>query len=405
MSVKERFLKYVGFDTASDPLSESYPSTEKQRALSAVLLQELAALGLTDTNVSEQGYVFGTLRASEAAKGCCAVGLIAHIDTSPDMPGNGIKPRIIKNYDGGDIVLNEQLGIVMRPAEFESLKTKLGEDLIVTDGTTLLGADDKAGIAEIMTALERIIQSEIPHREIKVAFTTDEEVGRGVDKFDVDAFGAEYGFTVDGGCVNAYSTETFNAASAAVYVHGLNIHPGSAKGKMKNAALIAMELQAMLPENERPETTEGREGFYHLGSIHGNEELCTLRYILRDHNAEKLAEKKRRMTEVCAEIDKKYGDGTAELVLSDSYSNMKQVLDNYPEIERRIVAAMKAAGVSSPENEPIRGGTDGSRLSFMGLPCPNLPTGGYNCHGKFEYASIDEMNTCVDIIIQLVMPD
>lgn len=404
MTASERLIAYAKYDTASDPDSASSPSTEKQKRLSEALARELAQLGLADARTDDYGYVYASLPASKGAESATAIGLIAHVDTSPDAPGANVRPRIVKNYQGGDITLNEQQGISLSPRDYPYVEDYRGQDLIVTDGTTLLGADDKAGVAEIMTALERIISEKLPHCALKIAFTPDEEVGRGVDHFDVKGFAAPYAYTVDGGLTDSYNIETFNAASAEVIIHGRNIHPGDAKGKMRNASLIAMEFNALLPEHMRPDRTEGREGFYHLCSVSGAEEECRLRYIVRDHDRAEFERKKQRLCDIKKQLDEKYVEGTVELHVCDSYYNMREVLDNYPEIAERAVKAMKAVGVAEPKAVPVRGGTDGSRLSFMGLPCPNLPTGGRNGHSRFEFTSVQELNKVVDMLLALVRP-
>lgn len=404
MRAYERFLNYVKIDTQSDHFSDACPSTEKQHDLQIVLERELAELGLSGIRRTETGYLYATLPATKGFENSEAVGLIAHVDTSPDISGANVNPRIIESYDGGPLVLDRDGKYVLSPDRFPSLLKYIGQSLIVTDGTTLLGADDKAGVAEIITALERIIEQSIPHRELRICFTPDEEVGRGVDGFDADYFGAKHAYTVDGGSLDCYSIETFNAASAAVTVTGENIHPGSAKNKMKNSILYAMEFNSMLPEMERPDCTEGYEGFYHLDNISGDVEKCVMRYIIRDHDAAKLADKKEKMQTVASLLNGKYGEGTVELVIKDSYRNMREVLDGCPQVVERLVNAMKRAGIENPVALPVRGGTDGARLSFMGIPCPNMPTGGQNGHGRYEYISVEAMDKVVDIILGITAP-
>lgn len=400
MRAYERFLNYVKFDTASDPECSEHPSTKKQLELSKFLAAELKDLGLNEVEVTGAGYVLATLPATAGLEDRPTVGLIAHIDTSPDISGANVNPKIIENYNGGDIELGA--GYTLSPNEFPALLKHKGSSLIVTDGTTLLGADDKAGIAEIVAAVEQLIETGAPHGKIRIAFTTDEEVGRGVDCFDVKGFGADYAFTLDGGDLEYYACETFNAASAVIEIKGKNIHPGTAKGKMTNAAMLAMEYDRLLPEKERPEFTAGREGFFHLNSLTGCEENAKLKYIIRDHDREIFELRKQTAQSAADKLNEKYGDGTVTATITDSYYNMYEVLKNYPDIEGKIVAAMKAAGIENPKAEAVRGGTDGARLSFMGLPCPNLPTGGYNYHGRFEYISIEAMDTAVNIILELL---
>lgn len=401
MTVTERFLKYVTYNTQSCEESETVPSTPGQKLLGAELLKELLEMKLS-AHMDDKGYVYGELPATPGYENEPVIGLIAHMDTSESLKGDDIKPRMIKNYEGGDIVLNEERQIIMRVSEFPSLRDNIGKDLIVTDGTTLLGADDKAGVAEIMTLLQRLIDDpSIRHGKIKIAFTPDEEVGRGADYFDVEGFGAAYAYTVDGGEIGELEYENFNAASAVFTIHGINIHPGLAKGKMKNACLIAGELIAMLPANETPATTEGYEGFYHLNFIEGREEEATLKYIVRDHSMEKFKERKMFLEKVAEKLNARYGEGTVEVKIKDSYYNMKEKLEGHEYIIERAKNAMKAEGVT-PIIRPIRGGTDGARLSWQGLPCPNLSTGGYNFHGRFEYIPVQSMEKMVDILTRLV---
>ncbi len=401
MTVVERFLKYVGFDTQSDENSGESPSTGKQKILGAALAEELSALGLHNAHMDEHGYVYGWLPASPGCEGIPCVGLIAHMDTSPDAPGEGVKPRIVR-YEGGNLVLNQEKGIVMRAAEFESLGRYVGQELIVTDGTTLLGADDKAGVAEIFSCLEYLTtHPEVRHGRIAVGITPDEEVGQGADRFDVAGFGAAVAYTVDGGELGELEYENFNAASAKLTVHGFNIHPGSAKNKMKNALLIALELAGMLPPAETPAHTEGYEGFYHLNHLAGDETEARLSYIIRDHDREKFEARKAFLTAVAAFLNGKYGEGTVALELRDQYYNMREQIEPHMYLIHRARAAMEAVGVQ-PVEIPIRGGTDGARLSYEGLPCPNLSTGGVNFHGIFEYIPVPSLEKMVEVLVQLV---
>ena len=397
MTVSERFLRYVSFDTRSDEESETCPSTAKQKLLGAALVEEMLGMGIADAHMDENGYVYGTLPGDPSLP---TIGLIAHMDTSPDAPGNDIKARIVE-YTGGDIVLNEDENIVMKAESYESLANCLGKHLIVTDGTTLLGADDKAGIAEILTAVEILMASNIPHGIVKIGFTPDEEVGRGADLFDVEKFGADYAYTVDGGTVGELEYENFNAASARVEFKGLNIHPGSAKDKMINSQYIAMEFQSLLPVHQKPESTEGYEGFIHLTDMEGTVEHSTLRYIIRDHDMTLFQEKKKIMETAVNFLNEKYGWGTVQLHLRDSYFNMKEKIEPNMFIVQRAIQAMEEVGME-PLVVPIRGGTDGARLSFMGLPCPNLCTGGQNYHGRFEYIAIEDMELCTRLLVQIL---
>ena len=399
MKTYERFLNYVSYPTMSDDASETVPSSAKQLVLANALKDELLTLGLSDAYVDGYGYVYATLPANTEAE-VNTIGLIAHMDTSSEASDTNIKASIV-SYEGGDILLNEKENIVMTVADYPYLEKYIGQHLIVSDGTTLIGADDKAGIAEIMTALEKIIASKIPHGKIRVAFTPDEEIGRGADHFNVEGFDADYAYTVDGGALGELEYENFNAASAKIEIHGVSIHPGSAKDKMKNAALIACELNALLPANEIPAKTEGYEGFHHLIDIQGETEEAVSKYIIRDHSKEKFAAIKAEFESVAAALNAKYGDGTVELIIRDSYYNMKEVLLDKMYVVERATAAMERLGMT-PHSVPIRGGTDGARLSFMGLPCPNLPTGGGNYHSRFEYVSVDAMEKCAELVVEIV---
>ena len=396
-SVLDRFLRYVRFDTQSDEFSETCPSTDKQRVLGAALVGEMKAIGISDAYMDENGYVYGTVPGDPTLP---TIGLIAHMDTSPDASGANVKPRVVE-YDGSDILLNEELGMYLSEANFPALKHRRGKHLVVTDGTTLLGADDKAGIAEIMTVAEFLLTTKMNHATLKIGFTPDEEIGRGADLFNVEAFGADFAYTVDGGAAGELEYENFNAASAKAVFHGLNIHPGSAKDKMVNSQQIAMEFHSLLPAQQRPEHTQGYEGFIHLTDMVGEVEKSTLRYIIRDHDMVKFEEKKSAMELVADFINRKYGVGTCELTIRDSYFNMKQHIEPVMYVIDRAKAAMKAVGME-PKEMPIRGGTDGARLSYMGLPCPNLCTGGQNYHGRFEYAVVEEMEACAKILVEIL---
>ena len=399
MELKERFLKYVGFDTQSDPESEKFPSTDKQLVLFRYLAEEMKSLGLTEVEMDRYGYVMGTLPATKGYEDRPVIGFISHVDTSPDMNGANIHPQIIEDYDGKDIRLNENLSMTV--ADFPELTFFKGHTLITTDGTSLLGADDKAGVAEIMTAAEYLIgHPEIPHGKIRIGFTPDEEIGRGVDFFDVSRFGAKFAYTMDGGFEGELEYENFNAAGAKIVIQGRNIHPGYAKDKMLNALQLATEINGMLPAWERPEHTEGYEGFYHLTAISGGVESAVIEYIIRDHSREKFEAKKQYLIRVTDYLTQKYGEGVITLNLKDQYYNMREMVEPYPEVIDKALEAMKEAGVT-PVVRPIRGGTDGARLSYMGLPCPNLFTGGMNFHGKYEYCSLNTMQKAMQTILNL----
>ena len=400
MKVQERFLKYVTFDTQSDENSQTTPSSLKQLKLAKYLVDELKNIGVTNAYVDEFGIVYGSLLANCEAN-CPKIGFIAHMDTSPDMSGENVKPRIIENYDGSDIILNEKLNIHMGPNDFESLNRNIGENLIVTDGTTLLGADDKAGIAEIMTMLETIIQKNLPHGDIKIAFTPDEEVGRGTDHFNVKAFDADFAYTVDGGEVEFIDYENFNAASAVLDIQGLSIHPGSAKGKMINALLVGMEFHSMLPVEQNPAYTEGYEGFNHLTDMHGECEHAHMSYIIRNHDETLFEQQKEDFKRIADYLNKKYPKNTITLQITDSYANMRQIIEQNMNIIELVKKSMEEIGLQ-PASAAIRGGTDGARLTYEGLPCPNLGTGGYNYHGKYEYVSINEMEKSVALLLKIV---
>ncbi|MGB4607315.1 MAG: peptidase T [Sedimentibacter sp.] len=398
MKVHERFLNYVKIDTQSVPGGDEIPSSEKQKDLGNLLVQEMLSMGIEDAHMDENGYVYGTVKGNTDAP---VIGFIAHMDTSPDMSGSNVKPRIIYGYDGGDIVLNEEKQIVMETKTFDHLLKYVGLDLIVTDGTTLLGADDKAGIAEILTMAEYLIKNpHIKHGTIKIAFTPDEEVGKGADLFNIEKFGADYAYTVDGGEIGEIEYENFNAASAKLRIKGVNIHPGTAKNKMKNSILIGMEFHGMLPVYETPENTEGYEGFSLLNEMSGKVEETQLEYIIRDHDMGKFNAKKERFKKIADYLNDKYGQGTVDLTLEDSYYNMKEKILPHMHIVENAIKAMENIGIE-PKVVPIRGGTDGARLSYMGLPCPNLCTGGHNFHGKYEYIPVQSMEKVVELLIEI----
>ena len=396
-TVQERFLRYVRFDTTSDEFSETCPSTSKQKILGQALVEEMLSMGIADARMDENGYVYGTVPGDPNLP---TIGLIAHMDTAPDASGANIRAKVIP-YEGGDILLNGEKGIYLREADYESLKRNKGKHLIVADGTTLLGADDKAGVAEILTAAQTLLIEGGVHATLKIGFTPDEEIGRGADRFDVAHFGADYAYTADGGTIGELEYENFNAASAKVTVHGLNIHPGSAKNKMVNSQYIAMEFQSLLPQAQKPEHTENYEGFIHLTDMKGEVEESVLRYIVRDHDKTLFEEKKQLMTATAEYLNRKYGDGTVELELKDSYYNMREKIEPHMEIVDRAKRAMAAVGME-PRTVPVRGGTDGARLSYEGLLCPNLCTGGENYHGRFEYIPVEDMEKCVAMLVALL---
>lgn len=399
--VVERLLKYVSFDTMSIEDSNSVPSTPGQVVLAKELAKELKGLGLKDVSLDDNGYLMATLPAN-TDKAVPAIGFIAHIDTSEEASGANIKPQIVSNYDGGDILLNEEQNIVLTPEEFPYLKKYVGQDIITTDGTTLLGADDKAGVAEIITAVEYLINHpELPHGTIRIAFTPDEEISRGTDYFDVKKFNADFAYTVDGGAIGELEYENFNAAKATIAINGRSVHPGSAKDKMINSMQIAMELQGMLPGWEAPQHTEGYEGFYHLEKINGKVESTSMVYIIRDHDKAKFEARKIRIRKIADYLNDKYGKGTVVLKLVDQYYNMKEKIEAEMHIVETAKKAMEEAGVV-PLIRAIRGGTDGSRLSFMGLCTPNIFTGGYNFHGRFEFIPIQSMEKAVEVILKIV---
>lgn len=399
--IKNRFLRYISLDTQSDENSETCPSTAKQLVMLEMLRDELLAMGLSDATMDENGYVMATLPANNGKEGPI-IGFIAHVDTSPDMPGVNIKPRLVENYNGGDVVLNADLNITLSPNDFPEMKQYAGQTLIVTDGTTLLGADDKAGVTEIMAAVEHLKQHpEIKHGPIKIGFTPDEEIGRGVDHFDVQKFAADWAYTMDGGEIGELEYENFNAAGAKIYIQGKNIHPGYAKGKMQNALLMAMEFNALLPVFERPEFTQDYEGFYHLVKMEGSVEKSFIQYIIRDHNRE-IFEKRKLVVQQCVDfMNARYGAGAFTLELKDQYYNMREKIEPVCHIINTARRAMEELGIK-PHIRPIRGGTDGSRLSYMGLPCPNIFAGGHNFHGKYEFVPLESMEKAVQVILKII---
>lgn len=400
MKITNRFLKYVSYPTMSDETSETVPSSAKQLVLSREIANELIELGLEDVELDYKGYLYATLPAN-VENSTITLGLVAHVDTSDACADYPIKTKIVK-YEGNDICLNEEKGIYLTKEEYPCLEKYLGDDLIVTDGTTLLGADDKAGVAAIVSAIENVIKSGVPHGKIRICFTPDEEIGRGADHFDVEKFAADYGYTVDGGALGEIEYENFNAASAVVKFNGVSIHPGSAKDKMKNASLMAMDFNALLPVDEIPSKTEGYEGFFHLIEMSGECESATLVYIIRDHDIDKFNTKKALLLECANKINEKYGDGSCIATVKDSYFNMKEVIDNHMYTIDRAKEAMEQVGVK-PIIMPIRGGTDGARLSFMGLPCPNICTGGENFHSRFEFLSVQSLHKVVDIVERIII--
>ena len=399
MELKERFLKYVAINTRSDENSETFPSTAVQWDLLNALVEEMKLLGLEDVTIDKYGYAMGTIPATPGKESAPVIGFLAHVDTAPDMSGENVRPHIIESYDGKDIVLNNAL--TMRVADFPELTKFIGHTLIHTDGTTLLGADDKAGVAEIMTAAEYLMaHPEVEHGKIRIGFTPDEEIGRGVDFFDVKAFGADFAYTMDGGYEGELEFENFNAASAKIAIQGRNVHPGYAKNKMINAIEVACELNSLVPAVQRPQYTEGYEGFYHCVGLNGTVENATISYIIRDHDSALFEKKKAWMYDIVGMLNNKYGQGTLTLTLKDQYYNMRKMVEPHPQVIDNALAAMREADVE-PIVRPIRGGTDGARLSFMGLPCPNIFAGGMNFHGKFEYCSLNSMHKAVNVIINL----
>ncbi|WP_404996516.1 peptidase T [Caldifermentibacillus hisashii] len=395
-----RFTTYVKIDTQSNEDSQTCPSTPGQWDLLNLLVDELKEIGMEEVTIDENGYVFATLPAN-TNKQVPTIGFLAHVDTATDFTGKNVKPQIVENYDGGDVILNKELGIVLSPEAFPYLKNYKGQTLITTDGTTLLGADDKAGVAEIMTAMNYLIQHpEIKHGKVRVAFTPDEEIGRGPHKFNVDRFGAKYAYTMDGGPLGELQYESFNAAAAKITINGNNIHPGSAKGKMVNSIKIGMELNQQLPVREAPEYTEGYEGFYHLLSFHGDVEKTELYYIIRDHDRQKFEAKKENLVKIVDQLRQKYGEDTIGLKLEDQYYNMREKIEPVKEVFENAKEAMERLDIT-PVIEPIRGGTDGSQLSYMGLPTPNIFAGGENMHGKYEFVSVETMMKATEVIVEI----
>lgn len=398
--ILDRFLRYVSIDTQSDENSESQPSAAKELDLLKLLCKELNDMGVEAT-LDEYGYVMGTI-PSNIDKKVPAIGFIAHVDTSPDASGKDVKPQIISNYDGGDIELKGMPGLALKPSEFPELLNHKGETLITTDGTTLLGADDKAGVAEIMNAVQYIVEHpEFKHGEIKIGFTPDEEIGRGVVKFDVKRFGADYAYTMDGGEIGELEFENFNAASAKIHLQGRNVHPGYAKDKMKNAIIIGMELNDLLPVGQRPELTEGYDGFFHIISFNGTVEEADFGYIIRDHDRKKFEDKKELIRKCVDFINMKYGEGTATLEVKDQYYNMREQVEPYYFIVEKAIKAMEMADIK-PKIQPIRGGTDGANLSFKGLPCPNIFAGGLNFHGKMEFATLENIEKASQVVLNII---
>lgn len=398
--ILDRFLRYVAIDTQSDENSESQPSAAKELDLLKLLCKELNDMGVEAT-LDEYGYVMGTI-PSNIDKKVPAIGFIAHVDTSPDASGKDVKPQIISNYDGGNIELKGMPGLALKPSEFPELLNHKGETLITTDGTTLLGADDKAGVAEIMNAVQYIVEHpEFKHGEIKIGFTPDEEIGRGVVKFDVKRFGADYAYTMDGGEIGELEFENFNAASAKIHIQGRNVHPGYAKDKMKNAIIIGMELNDLLPVGQRPELTEGYDGFFHIISFNGTVEEANFGYIIRDHDRKKFEDKKEIIRKCVDFINMKYGEGTATLEVKDQYYNMREQVEPYYFIVEKAIKAMEMADIK-PKIQPIRGGTDGANLSFKGLPCPNIFAGGLNFHGKMEFATLENIEKASQVVLNII---
>ena len=399
MELIERFIEYTKFDTQSSEDSSTVPSTAKQLVFAEYLKKELVHEGFDDVYLDDKGYLYATLKANIKNSNAPVIGFISHYDTSPDCSGANVKAHIINNYDGSDILLSQ--GIVSSPKKFPELLNHVGEDLIVTDGHTLLGADDKAGIAEIVQAMCYLRDhKEIPHGDIRIAFNPDEEIGMGAHHFDVEKFGCQWAYTMDGGDVGELEYENFNAASAKVEIHGVSVHPGYAKGKMVNANRLAVELAAMLPADQTPETTEGYEGFFHLIGMHTNTELASLSYIIRDHDRQRFEARKRLVAECVDKINEKYGDGTATVEIKDQYYNMKEKIEPEMHVIDIVLRAMQESGVT-PKVQPIRGGTDGAQLSFRGLPCPNIFAGGVNFHGPYEFISVQSMQKAMDVIINI----
>jgi tripeptide aminopeptidase len=399
--ILERFLRYVKTDTQSNPDSTRFPSTEKQFHLAKMLADDLKDVGLTDISLDKKGYVMATLPSNVEAK-VPVIGFLAHMDTSPDMSGTNVDPQVVDNYNGEDILLNKNTGLILKTADFPEIKQYKGQTIITTDGTTLLGADDKAGIAEIITAMEYLVlHPEIKHGTVKVGFTPDEEVGRGVDFFDVKKFGAEYAYTIDGGEIGELEYENFNAAKARVFIQGRNVHPGTAKNKMINSLLVADEFNSLLPVGQRPEFTNDYEGFFHITRLEGNVENSVMDYIIRDHDRMKFDDKKALMHDIASLLNRKYPAETIKLEIQDQYFNMREKIEPVFHILETARRAIEDSGIQ-PKIIPVRGGTDGSRLSYMGLPCPNIFAGGHNFHGKFEYIPLESMIAATNVIIRII---
>jgi len=396
----ERFIKYIKIDSQSDPESNTTPSTEKQWNIAKVLVEDLKEIGMQDVEIDKHGYVYATLPAN-TDKNVPTIGFIAHYDTAPDYSGANVNPQFVYNYDGSDIVLNKEKGLILSPDYFPELKNYIGQTIIHTDGNSLLGADDKAGVAEIMDAMDYLIQHpEIKHGKIRVGFNPDEEIGLGAHKFDVEKFGAEWAYTMDGSVVGELEFENFNAAGAKVKINGKSVHPGYAKDKMINSMLIAADFIKEFPNNETPQTTEGYEGFYHLHNMKGDVELTELNYIIRDHDRQKFEDRKKFFEKVVADYNRKYGEGTVELELKDQYYNMREKIEPVMHVVDIVEQAMKDLGIA-PKIKAIRGGTDGAQLSFKGLPCPNVFAGGLNFHGPYEYAPVESMEKARDLIVKV----
>lgn len=400
MNITERFLKYVSFTTTSDENTNMTPSTPGQMIFAKYLVDELKSIGLTEVDVDKNGYIMATLPAN-IQKEVPTIGFIAHMDTSPDMSGKNPKPRVVANYDGSNIVLNEEKGIVLETAKYPEILMYIGQDILVTDGNTLLGADDKAGLAEIVSAMEYLVaHPEIKHGKIRVGFTPDEEIGQGADHFDVEKFGAEWAYTMDGGEIGELEFENFNAASAKVTFKGVNVHPGYARHKMLNSMRVAHQFASMIPRHETPEHTEGYEGFFHLTNMEGTVEKSSLSYIIRDHDRDRFERRKKEFAHLVNKINAEFGDGTATLELRDQYYNMREKIEPVMHIIDLAFNAMNDVGVT-PKVKPIRGGTDGSRLSYMGLPCPNIFAGGHNFHGRFEFVPVQSMEKAMQVIVKI----
>ena len=401
MNITERFLKYVSFTTTSDENTNMTPSTPGQMIFAKYLVDELKSIGLTEVDVDKNGYIMATLPAN-IQKEVPTIGFIAHMDTSPDMSGKNPKPRVVANYDGNDIVLNEEKAIVLETAKYPEILLYIGQDIVVTDGNTLLGADDKAGLAEIVSAMEYLVaHPEIKHGKIRVGFTPDEEIGQGADHFDVEKFGAEWAYTMDGGEIGELEFENFNAASAKVTFKGVNVHPGYARHKMLNSMRVAHQFASMIPRHETPEHTEGYEGFFHLTNMEGTVEKSSLSYIIRDHDRDRFERRKKEFAHLVNKINAEFGDGTATLEMRDQYYNMREKIEPVMHVVDLAFEAMEAVGVK-PNVKPIRGGTDGSRLSYMGLPCPNIFAGGHNFHGRFEYVPVQSMEKAMQVVVKII---